>query len=644
MSSTTDEGKTALADAALRNVDDLNPEYYRNAVTMELIDARMLDIGGSFTKNEAKTLLDANEGNHSETPALGQYETRLYNALKTAYDNCSTVTIENLEALNDAMVAFKPNYGVFTINGVCSYATGKSIYDDGQDSHHFKTRNANDRQMLWEFGTTTDEITLGTYVVKNLYTGRTFWDADNIVVYNTNPVTESVYTFKTNGTGAEIHAQESGEVIVRHGTNDPTSGSAWTFEYVTDVFALALTVKGEAQALLDANKSNHAENPIPGQYPTTSWNDLQTAITNAVGTLDGILALAEAMETFKNSMAKPVAGQFYMFVNQNPDYTTMAMYSDGDLKWKKGESNHTHNNFYWTLEADGDKFKVKNGDGRYMVATEGGNEHGNFSMTDDAASATPATFATVNNHAASWNISLTGHTPLHPSSHEDSDGFMMGYNGELETTSAWKLQTISGYDVYNVTIVNGGTEGYAMYNGADKAYDGGFFVIPTDTEVTDESFTALNITGKGIKITVDTDTKTVTVTYKDLFIPTTLVDGNFAEDTKWYFMQITGSKYHIYNNGTERMMLTPRAYWDDEELWCCVEQGDGSYKIYNKAAGPSKVLAASTTMSGDNGSKTYPSLQEDGNLPDGYVGTWVFQNSSKIAGADGLYIRLNDPA
>ncbi len=129
------------------------------------------------------------------------------------------------------------------------------------------------------------------------------------------------------------------------------------------------------------------------------------------------------------------------------------------------------------------------------------------------------------------------------------------------------------------------------------------------------------------------------------FTPTTIQNGEFAEGTKWYFMQITASKYYVTDNGTaDRITLTSRSYGDAPELWCFVADEDGSYKIYNKATGTAKVLASSSTMTGTTGSTTYPTLQPVDQMPTGYVDTWDFSSSTNISGVNGQYIALHGHA
>ena len=132
------------------------------------------------------------------------------------------------------------------------------------------------------------------------------------------------------------------------------------------------------------------------------------------------------------------------------------------------------------------------------------------------------------------------------------------------------------------------------------------------------------------------------------FKATTIVDGEFAQGTTWYTMGIgVGAKLIKDNAGADHIALgvsTPKG--NDDELWCFVGNDTDGYAVYNKQAGPSKVLASKTTMSaisgyGGTGGSTYPTMQDAANLPDGYVGRWDFATSNKIANVNGYFMRIH---
>ena len=132
------------------------------------------------------------------------------------------------------------------------------------------------------------------------------------------------------------------------------------------------------------------------------------------------------------------------------------------------------------------------------------------------------------------------------------------------------------------------------------------------------------------------------------FKVTTIENGEFAAGTTWYTMGIgVGLKLIKDNAGADHIALgvsTPKG--NDDELWCFVGNETDGYAVYNKQAGPSKVLASKKTMSaisgyGGTGGSTYPIMQDAANLPDGYVGRWDFATSNKIANVNGFFMRIH---
>ena len=132
------------------------------------------------------------------------------------------------------------------------------------------------------------------------------------------------------------------------------------------------------------------------------------------------------------------------------------------------------------------------------------------------------------------------------------------------------------------------------------------------------------------------------------FKTTTIENGTFAEGTTWYTMGIgEGAKLIKDNAGADHIALgisTPKG--NDDELWCFVGNDTDGYAVYNKQAGPTKVLASKTTMSaisgyGGTGGSTYPTMQDAANLPNGYVGRWDFATSNKIANVNGYFMRIH---
>lgn len=132
------------------------------------------------------------------------------------------------------------------------------------------------------------------------------------------------------------------------------------------------------------------------------------------------------------------------------------------------------------------------------------------------------------------------------------------------------------------------------------------------------------------------------------FKTTTIVNGEFAQGTVWYTMQIGASQYIISDNGdaSNIALQTSQTDLEDADLWCFTGNSEEGYKIYNKQAGPTKILASSSTMGslsgyGGTGGSTYPTLQSAAALPEGYVGTWDLQTSDLLADTEGYFLILH---
>lgn len=202
-------------------------------------DAQLEKLELSVNKTEANKLLADNASNYNDDPALGQYPTEAYNALKSAVESSTTS-----DELTAAVKAFKfsINAPVFLINGAFNggYQTvGKSIYYDAEDAEHplkwkDKTTNKYDKTMLWKFAglkSETPELNT-TYSAMNLSDQVYLWDVENMQITQTDPANdEGQVLVKSEGFVNPLHADSYG-YIVRYQTFTPNSASAWTLQYV----------------------------------------------------------------------------------------------------------------------------------------------------------------------------------------------------------------------------------------------------------------------------------------------------------------------------------------------------------------------------------------------------------------------------
>lgn len=121
---------------------------------------------------------------------------------------------------------------------------------------------------------------------------------------------------------------------------------------------------------------------------------------------------------------------------------------------------------------------------------------------------------------------------------------------------------------------------------------------------------------------------------------TKIVDGNFAEGTSWYTIQIGQQGYVLFDNaGASYIPLNVTAIdpENDAHLWCFVGNDEDGYKLYNKQAGASKVLAAPTAMMGKTGADSHPIMQPESALPQGYIALWNFEDSDDLGSTDVAY-------
>ena len=124
------------------------------------------------------------------------------------------------------------------------------------------------------------------------------------------------------------------------------------------------------------------------------------------------------------------------------------------------------------------------------------------------------------------------------------------------------------------------------------------------------------------------------------YATTKIVNGEFAGEIPWHTIQIGQQGYVLADNGSASYIALNNTNLDTEnpaQLWCFTGNEEVGYQIYNKQAGPTKVLAAPTTMSGTTGANSYPVLKEKDNLPSEYTSVWRFMDSSSLGSTDVAY-------
>ena len=331
-------------------------------------------------------LEDLTEDDYADVPALGQYTTAAYLALVEAKNTARTV-----EEVEHAIAAFNKskNLPVFTIDGVISYAAGKSVYDDQDGAPNFKATNLYDKTMWWAFDQTTTTVGVTESVaVVNYATGKGFWGAEALKITETEDANaeDGIFLFYTVGNGTPLHYQNDNQVIVRWNSTTTDSGSATRFTYIGNTYDLdqltdeKIAALGELKAAYNA-KAFYADAEMGeglGQY-TGDKDAIVAAIASAAAILNGTLAqqatatveTIDAAKTALNSAAAlvinaPAAGYYRIqgACNAPAGYASYANY------YITGHTNEDGGRIALTAEADASTIYYF--DGTNLIAYQSG--------------------------------------------------------------------------------------------------------------------------------------------------------------------------------------------------------------------------------------------------------------------------------
>ena len=112
----------------------------------------------------------------------------------------------------------------------------------------------------------------------------------------------------------------------------------------------------------------------------------------------------------------------------------------------------------------------------------------------------------------------------------------------------------------------------------------------------------------------------------------------FVPSTVWYTMQLGSAGFVLSDNGEKSYIPLEKASTtlEDADLWCFVGDNESGYLIYNKQAGPNKVLASPAQISGD-GVSAYSVLKALDGLTDGEK-LWHVERSTDINDVNGCYL------
>ena len=192
---------------------------------------------------------------------------------------------------------------------------------------------SNDGATFTEIGqvTTTLDASMNPYVSAKLGTKGTTYKYIRLTVTSTNTNTKfftlsELYFLPANADVTNLvnaYKNFASSSI----TSTEMSTAAEALINAETVLALS-NIKKEANVLLTANATNHAETPALGQYSTAAYNALQAAYDATDATQE---SLETAIAAFKKAKNVPV----YFITSKHDGYAAgSAIYYDGAWKWK----------------------------------------------------------------------------------------------------------------------------------------------------------------------------------------------------------------------------------------------------------------------------------------------------------------------
>ena len=175
-----------------------------------------------------------------------------------------------------------------------------------------------------------------------------------------------------------------------------------------------------------------------------------------------------------------------------------------------------------------------------------------------------------------------------------SGGNLVGWYADAEATH-WVVSNVAPMEVYytyNGAAVKETVE--AAKKGVNVMSSPYAFTKIAECYVDGE---AMPIKDGKVSFEVGDEPLTVVVTLVDdlPFVPTTIVNGKFAEDTEWYMVKHHSNSQNVWQVDENLTSITTVGstaldMYNDRQLWCFVGNAFDGIKVYNKAAGAAKWL------------------------------------------------------
>lgn len=375
---------------------------------------------------EINKQLDANSGNHAETPALGQYSDAAYSTLESAKE-----TVKSPSDAQNAITTFKAslNRPVYFITSLHDgYAKGSAILYNGSQ-WRWATANIYNKQMWMTIPGYTQpdvpvvdayDVTGTNYEICDYLTGTVMRDKKVQIVKITgwDGAYNLQYNADANSTDAAQHAKDN-EALVnwKPATTTDSKASAWHVEYIGNSFDLDKLTEEKIEAIASMRVAYDAKvyckdavlgNGL-GQYQGDK-EAIVAALTKAEKslvelanmTIEDINAITDEINaTAALIINQPIAGNFYRIkggkhTSLPNHYITANTNSDGGRIALKADGNDASTVYYY---ADGKLLAY--GSGLYFGLSS---SHHVFATVDGTKPASEITFAASPREAGAYTI------------------------------------------------------------------------------------------------------------------------------------------------------------------------------------------------------------------------------------------------
>ncbi len=438
----------------------------------------------------------------------------------------------------------------------------------GQISAHANGHGSNNDSgniIAWE-PSGGDAALAGNYSAWKILPVSDVYDVYNLEIRHTE-LASALVTYTVTGDEAETKttsAVDGGFFMVSTGTvpgvNDFSvtlndNSSTVDFTLIVDATTKTIHIMGEEAKTALITKAEEAEEELnakkfgrPGsKYPTSLKEEIESAIAaaKAVTSVADVPALEAALDAAMAKLADgttevPIeTGKMYMFVSaMDGKNENVAMFSSerADLRW---DTKQAANNFYFILEPIEGGYKLRNGDGSYVHwnGSKGDNGGEDVLSMSGSENASTAVFTKIADTQTQHYIRFTDGTdgdnpysnPMHMNNNGGENGNIVCWDAPANSASAWILDPVPGYDIYNIEITGGFDNTRIRYNNdeGNQGGNGGFLLIPSGTTLSAGQLSAVAPASLNVELTrteiiapADGTPGTIRATVSQTFTPT----------------------------------------------------------------------------------------------------------------------------